>query len=497
MKKLQISVITCVLTLLALSLNTAALTFDANIYQHYNYSSAGKVVATPAAYTPVKQIRSENLSSENAFTVTDVCAGKDFLYVLDGDNGRIYVLNKEYNVVQCFKDFAVSFGSTTLSKPEGLFLRENELYIADTENQRILVCNAVDGTVIHEYTDPHIRVLGDVVDFFPSRIGVNSSGRMFIVAKNVNRGLVLLNEDGSWGGFMGAPKVKVDWSTYFYRLFATEEQLKRMQSFVPTEYNSVDMDEEGFVYATIGSVGTDEIKRVISSKDDSGEVTPIKRLNASGDDILARNGFFAPVGDIVFNITDGCSVIVDVAVHDSGMYSMLDGRRGHIFTYDQDGNLLYILGGTGDQIGCFSSASSLTWWDETLVVADKSGFLTFFEVTDYGMCVNHAVRADYGGDYKTSDQYWNKALDYDSNLYTAYIGKGKAEYRQGNYLKAMTYYRAVGESKYYSKAKEKFRQEWLEQNVVVVGIIMLLLIGVLFYFWFFRRNKSQSETPSD
>ena len=48
MKKLQISVITCVLTLLALSLNTAALTFDANIYQHYNYSSAGKVVATPA-----------------------------------------------------------------------------------------------------------------------------------------------------------------------------------------------------------------------------------------------------------------------------------------------------------------------------------------------------------------------------------------------------------------------------------------------------------------
>lgn len=61
----------------------------------------------------------------------------------------------------------------------------------------------------------------------------------------------------------------------------------------------------------------------------------------------------------------------------------------------------------------------------------------------------------------------------------------------------MTYYRAVGESKYYSKAKEKFRQEWLEQNVVVVGIIMVLLIGVLFYFWFFRRNKSQSETPSD
>lgn len=479
----------CMLAPLLLGMRAAALPFDTNIYTHYNYSSSGEVVSSPAAYTPQRRIRSEELSGEDAFAITDVCADGDYLYVLDGDNGRVYVLDRNYAVVRCIASLTGSTGPSALAYPEGLYMRDGELYIADTDNQRIVVCDPADGRVIREYTDPSIRVLSEKVDFFPSRICVNSSGRMFVVAKNVNRGLVLLNEDGSWDGFVGAPKVKVDWTAYFYRMFATEEQIRRMQAFVPTEYNSVDMDGEGFVYATIGSVSAESIKNVITSKDTSGDVTPIRRINASGDDILSRGGFFAPVGDVQFDVTDGSSVIVDVAVRGSGMYTMLDSRRGHIFTYDQDGSLLYILGGTGDQIGCFSAASALTWWGDTLVVADKSGFLTAFTVTDYGSCINRAVEADYAGQYEESDRYWNLALDYDANLYAAYIGKGKSEYRRENYVQAMKYYRAVGETEYYSKAKAKFRQEWLEQNALAVGVVAVILLGTLIYFWFFRKKQ--------
>lgn len=480
----------CLLAFMALGFNAAALPFDANIYTHYNYSSTGEVVSSPAAYTPIKRIRTEILSGDEAFGVADICANGDELYVLDGDNGRVYVLDRSYNVLRCLDGIKGSAVSDKLAYPQGLCTQGGELYIADTDNQRIVAVDPADGTVIREYADPGIRVLSERVDFFPIRLSVNSSGRMFVVAKNVNRGLVLLNADGSWNGFMGAPKVKVDWITYLYRMFATEEQIRRMQAFVPTEYNSADIDDEGFVYATIGSVSSESIKNVIASKDTSGSTTPVKRLNASGDDILSRSGFFAPVGDIQFDVTDGCSTIVDVSVRGNGVYTLLDSRRGHIFTYDQSGNLLYILGGTGDQIGCFSAPSALTWWGEELVVADKKGALTVFAVTDYGRCINRAVEADYAGDYEASDEYWNRALDYDANLYAAYIGKGKAEYRRGDYLKAMTYYRAVGETDYYSKAKAKYRQEWLADNAVIVGIVGVFLLGVLIYFWFFRKKKT-------
>ncbi len=480
----------CLLAIMTMGFNAAALPFDANIYTHYNYSSNGTIVSSPAAYTPSKRIYTETLSGDEAFKVADICVSGDELYVLDGDNGRVYVLDRSYNVLRCLDGVKGSAVTNKLAYPQGLCIADGELYITDTDNRRIVVVDPADGTVLREFADPGIRVLSEEVDFFPIRMSVNSSGRMFVVAKNVNRGLVLLNADGSWNGFMGAPKVKVDWTTYIYRMFATEEQIRRMQAFVPTEYNSVDIDEEGFVYATIGSVSSENIKNVITTKDATGGTTPIKRLNASGDDILSRSGFFAPVGDIVFDVTDGCSTIVDVSVRGGGVYTLLDSRRGHIFTYDQSGNLLYILGGTGDQVGCFSAPSALTWWGETLVVADKSGSLTAFEVTDYGRCINRAVEADFVGDYEASDEYWNLALDYDANLYAAYIGKGKAEYRRGDYLKAMTYYKAVGETDYYSKAKAKYRQEWLADNALIVGIVGVFLLGVLIYFWFFRKKKT-------
>ena len=53
----------------------------------------------------------------------------------------------------------------------------------------------------------------------------------------------------------------------------------------------------------------------------------------------------------------------------------------------------------------------------------------------------------------------------------------------------MKYYRAVGETEYYSKAKAKFRQEWLEQNALAVGVVAVILLGTLIYFWFFRKKQ--------
>ncbi len=482
----------CLPLLLAalLAVQAAALPAGPAAEECYNYTSNGEPVSAVAAYTPTVRIATEELSGDGRFAPSDLCVGADELYLLDGDNGRIYVLDAACRVARVLNGVHGSRVTDTLAHPKGLCFRDGLLYIADTDNRRILAVDPQTGGVKKEIADPGIQVLGEEVDFFPIRLSVDRSGRLFVVSRNVNRGLVMLSADGSFGGFIGAPKVKVDLSVWLTRLFATEEQLRRMQAFVPTEYNSVDMDSEGFVYATIGSVSTASIKAAISARDSSGENAPIRRLNAKGEDILTRNGFFPPVGDLQFTAADGCSTIADVAVRGGGVYTLLDSRRGRLFTYDRGGALLYILGGTGDRIGCFTSPCAVAWWNGRLAAADGAGALTLFDVTDHGRVVDAAVAADEAGDYAASDKYWDMALDTDANLYTAYTGRGKAEYRKGNYKAAMALYRAVGETTYYSQAKAAFRQQWLRDHALPVGIAGVLAVGALIYVWFFRRKKS-------
>ena len=51
-----------------------------------------------------------------------------------------------------------------------------------------------------------------------------------------------------------------------------------MALFLPTEYTTVDLDERGFLYVAEGNEA--------------------RRLNPSGTDVLRRNGFFEPIGDV-------------------------------------------------------------------------------------------------------------------------------------------------------------------------------------------------------
>lgn len=116
----------------------------------------------------------------------------------------------------------------------------------------------IEGNLIHEYTDPGIYLLNKPVSFLPSKVSVDNGGRLYVVAKNVNRGLVQLDSEGDFIGFLGAPRVVPNLIEYFWKMISTEEQKKQMETFVPTEYNNVTIDESGFLYSTIGTLDSDE-----------------------------------------------------------------------------------------------------------------------------------------------------------------------------------------------------------------------------------------------
>ena len=89
-----------------------------------------------------------------------------------------------------------------------------------------------------------------------------------------------------------------------------------MESFVPTEYDNVYMDYEGFIYACTTNVSEHDL--------DNGTADPVRRLNLMGNDILVRNGDYYIIGDLYWGSGggyEGPSLFTDVTAMDNDVFS--------------------------------------------------------------------------------------------------------------------------------------------------------------------------------
>ena len=129
-------------------------------------------------------------------------------------------------------------------------------------------------------------------------------------------GVIALNGD-SFVGFIGAQKVTYNMMDIIWRYFQTAEQRALSVQYVSTEFNNITIDEKGFIYVTTSSITESSQQGAIRSR--SGTYAPVKKLNSAGDDIMKRNGFFGPGGEVDVrnfsfdsNAATGASKIIDV-----------------------------------------------------------------------------------------------------------------------------------------------------------------------------------------
>ena len=139
----------------------------------------------------------------------------------------------------------------------------------------------------------------------------------------------------------------------------------------------------------------------------------IKRLNPTGEDIIHRNGFHPMRGDSAANFhkdeaNDTRSRFVDIIARENGMYSALDRQRGRIFSYDNQGNLLYVFGGLGDAIGLFQRPVALSERPGEIAVLDAAGRVTVFKPTEYALLIHSAIDYYNKGNYEQSTIQWGK-----------------------------------------------------------------------------------------
>ncbi|MBP5197507.1 MAG: NHL repeat-containing protein, partial [Lachnospiraceae bacterium] len=303
-------------------------------YEAYNYDWWGEPQPQPAPYLYLETLGSRNKERISLNNPQDLFEKDGKLYIADTDNNRILIVTDEGDYVS-----EVSEG---LSNPKGVFVTaDDHIYVADSGNGRIVEFDR-DKKFIREIGRPETELIPEGINYIPTKLVVDSEGRIYTTAYGINMGLVEINADGSFQGFMGATKVNVSPLEYIWKnYFSTKAQKQRMETIIPTEYSNLYLDGSDFVYATISN---------LSNEDHLQKKDALRRLNPTGTDVLRRLGHYTVTGDL-YNASDDAawSEFVDVSATDYGCYFVLDRAGGKVFCYDGDGNCLFIFGGNGSR----------------------------------------------------------------------------------------------------------------------------------------------------
>ncbi len=458
------------------------ITSEAAMHEHgytYRYDYWEDVQDSPDVFAVTGSYTSSDLELDvDMKNPTGLYAHGNNLYIMDTANNRIIELerddDKNFKVSRIIDSFKGGSGANTFQNPTDMAIsEEGNWFIADRDNARILKLDE-NLNYIMEFGKPDDSALDPGLVFQPSKITVDTAERVYCVAKGINKGLCKYEADGSFSGFVGAMPASYNLWDYIWKKIATQEQLARMVAFVPTEYDNLYMDYEGFIYAVTGNVKEEDL--------DSGKVSAVRKLNLIGNDILVRNGDYDNYGDLYWGDGgghQGPSLFSDVTVFDNDIYVCLDRNRGRAFGYDDQGRLMFAFGGNGSEDGYYNWAIGIEHMETDLYILDQqTATLTSYSLTEFGQLVFRAIDEFDHGDYNASGATWEEVMKLNGNYDLAYIGIGRSLLRQERYKEAMEYFEIKYDADNYSKAYKQYRKEWVESHIGIIVFVIVIIFLV-------------------
>lgn len=450
-------------------------------YKGYQYNSWNNSVSAPNSYYPYKVINGEMLGVGSLKSPSDMFYRNDEIYIMDSGNNRVIVLDREYNLLRKIESFVDMGGEiTTLNNPQGIFIRENgKIIIADTENKRVLFCEH-DGTKATWITRPVADIYPESVEFRPLKIVEDTSGNLYVIIKDFTYGSIVFSPSGKFGGYYGANAVEITaWllANRFWKNIMTKTQISYLSNFVPVTYSGFDIDNKDFVYTCTlqSSNSLEEVKKINNAginifRDDTTLGTYNK--NDFGD--KERISYFGQWIDTKF---------VDIDVSENYIISVLDQTQGRVFQYDDDLNPLGIFGGIGEQAGTFKRPIAIESINEDILVLDTDKRnLTIFKPTNYGAIVQEANSLFIKGFYQEAVPLWEEVLKMNSNLEMAYVGIGKALVEQGKHKESLWYFRKGYDRESFSDAFRIVRAEYVQDHFALFATVATLLVLVFLFY---------------
>ena len=541
-------------------------------YSTYTYSIDGDVLDSPDAYVPQQQVDSISLGLATPITSpSDIDTDREGnVYIVDkgksdrdGDiiksTSRIIVTDSYYKVKFEISKFVNSNGvDDYLYDPESVFVVNNVentdfngIYVCDPKNERIVVFD-LNGEFIREIKKPKSSLIEEGKEYFPISCVVDKYGRIYVASTTNREGIIVMTFAGDFINFIGAPKVTVSALEALIQMISPKAA--EYLAFIPTAYSTLDLDEETgeFVYATINyAEGDDEDTQLAQIESKATDGSPVRLLNANGDDIMKRNGFFAPSGEVAISTSaeltgankdapKGVSDIVDVASGPNGVWSIIDQKRSKVYTYDRDGNLLYIFGDAGSQLGNLTKAKSISYQyvNVEVTVKDENGnivylvdengefildaqgkkqpkteikqetyilvvdtdemraSITVYRRTEYAGLLDEAIGLQNERNYKAAAVKWDEVLAKNNNFDTAYVEKGKALYREGKYDEAIEYFKNAYDIENYATTYQEIRKVNSSKPVVFIGVIVLVVLALMGLSWVFKKAAKINQATA-
>lgn len=500
----KITTIICVVFCVMMIASCAVLPISASsAYQTYTYSIDGYALYSPDAYTADKNVDSTYMGLDVPLVNPSdlICDDQLNVYIADTENNRIVVLDRYYKLKFIISTFRNGQGVMDgLSKPRGVFVSENYIWVCDTEASRIVVFNR-DGSFSRVIEEPESPLFDDNSVYRPVAIAVDKYERLYVVSSTTYQGIIVMTGDGTFTGFIGAQAVTISPWEIIWRRFQTDEQRENSEQYVATEYNNIALNGD-FIYVTTSTIDEGSVAASITAKAKDGKYAPVKLLNQAGTEIMRRNGFYPPSGEIEYStkttdankgIPTGVSTLIDVASGPEQTWSIIDEKRSRIYTYDFDGNLLFAFGDQGaNLLGNISNIQAICYQDDTMLILDKDkNTITVFERTEYGDVLMDAIAAENRQDYNMAINLWTDVLKRNSNFDAAYIGIGQAMYRNGDFEESLEYFEAAYDTDNWSNSYKDIRKEFMSQYFLflIIGIVALIVILLLVSKYINKVNK--------
>lgn len=435
--------------------------------------------------------------NESLEGITDIfCDDSDNILLLCGDTSKLYYINSDYSLN---KEIIVTDtqGNISFEGAQGIYSKDNEIFIADTSNARVLIFD-YSGNIKKVLETPVSDLIPDDFLFQPTAVEIDDQGYIYILSLGCYYGALLYTPQYEFMGFYGANTVQataLDTISYLWdKLTNTDKKKEVSAKELPYSFTDFCFDSEGFMVTITGAINSHKYSS-------SNLLGHIKRISHNGDNILYKRnlkGDSSTSSSVNFLETErpeGAEVqnLISVAVNDAGYIFALDSGNGTVYVYDAECNLMSAFGGgygEGEQVGVFEDAVSVTIKGTSVLVADKSSYsVTVFDITEYGKLLFEAQSLYLGGDYAEAKDLWQEVLALNRNCQPAYRGMAMVYYNEGNYEAALEAARIAYDYSVYDLAWQEIVSDFVADNFISIVLTALIIVGALiFLVLYFRKH---------
>ena len=376
------------------------------------------------------------------------------------------------------------------------------IYVCDYDNNQVLCIDSQTLEIKIAITNPNEYenvLVFDAQVFQPQKVVTDNAGRIYVIANGVFEGILQFDADGVYKRFTGVNNVTLTAWDIFWLSVATEAQYESRKSYINTTFTSMAVDVSGtFIYSTASPI--------TNSNGSVNATAMIKKLNPAGKDVLRRNGYAPPQGDLTYvaDTANGAEIAVGpssfnaIAVNEYGMYTVVDSKRNRLFTYDNEGHLLYISGESGKYTNVLDAPVAIQYYGDDIIVLDKNTKeLKVFVSTEIGSYINKAVELEYKGDIDSAAEYWKKVIKFNANYEYAYVGVGKKYLKDKEYKTAMQYFKNGSNKLQYSEAYKLYRNNLIKKYAPPVLYVVVGLSIVLVIFKLVRKKLGKAKPKEE